>query len=339
MPLWSLLTRLQVHGGINASAPSVRHWLGVPFAKQPYAELRFQRPQALPANASGKHIDATSFGPNCPQYESTFPSVYNKIVREFFIWGESGDNCLTVSIWAPLNPINAGLPVFIWVYGGGHTTGGSSVPYQNPQKWVERTQAHIVVSLQYRLNFFGRPNGPNLTEDLGFWDTRLAMEWTRDNIASFGGDPNRMVLWGQSAGAAEVAAQSLAFVDDPIVHGYIEQSGAAYGWLQSSWTDTASANWTFIANEFGCGYGDAANMTTCMQQIPQADIEALVQFRIDTGKTPSFVFESRGDNVTTWNNATEAYITGNYNKAPKILAHTLVSFGAAMLASCRLLSR
>lgn len=314
-----------VHGGINDSAPLVRQWLGVPFAQQPYADLRFKRPQALPGNASTTHVDATSFGPSCPQYEATAPSVYNKIIREFFIWGESGDNCLTVSIWAPLNPTNASLPVFIWIYGGGDTTGGSSVPYQNPQKWVQRTQSHIVVSLQYRLNFFGNPNGPGLTDNLGFWDTRMAMEWTRDNIAAFGGDPTRMVLWGQSAGAGQVAEQSLAFLDDPIVWGYIEDSGAAYG-DRSPYTDTTHANWTFIADELGCT-GDAANVTKCLQTAPQSDIEALIQFRVDTGKTPAFSFQSKPNNVTTFANSTAAYLAGHYNPAPKILAHTQVCNG------------
>lgn len=251
--------------------------------------------------------------------------MYNKIIREFFIWGESGDDCLTVSIWAPLNPTNVSLPVFIWIYGGGDTTGGSSVPYQNPQKWVQRTQSHIVVSLQYRLNFFGNPNGPGLTDNLGFWDTRMAMEWTRDNIAAFGGDPTRMVLWGQSAGAGQVAEQSLAFLDDPIVWGYIEESGAAYG-ARSPYTDTTHANWTFIADELGCT-GDAANVTKCLQTAPQSDIEALIQFRVDTGKTPAFSFESKPNDVTTFANSTAAYLAGHYNPAPKILAHTQVCNG------------
>lgn len=319
----ALIQTPSVHGAINDSAPLVRHWLGVPFAQQPHADLRFQRPKALPANASTTHVDATEFGPTCPQYEATAPSVYNKIIREFFIWGDSGDNCLTVSIWAPLNPTNSSLPVFIWIHGGGDTTGGSSVPYQNPQKWVQRTQSHIVVSLQYRLNFFGNPNGPGLTENLGFWDTRMAMEWTRDNIAAFGGDPTRMVLWGQSAGAGKVGEQSLAFLDDPIVWGYIEESGAAYGGSRSEYTDTAYANWTFIANEFGCA-GDAANVTQCLQTVPQADVEALIQFRVDAEKTPAFNFQSKGDNMTTFQNSTAAYLAGHYSKAPKILAHTQV---------------
>lgn len=276
-------------------------------------------------------MDATHFGPSCPQYEATAPSVYNKIIREFFIWGDSGDDCLTVSIWAPLgqtppviNSNSSGLPVFIWIYGGGDTTGGSSVPYQNPQKWVQRTQAHVVVSLQYRLNFFGSPNGPGgLDGALGFWDTRMAMEWTRDNIAAFGGDPARMVLWGQSAGAAKVGQQSLAFLDDPIVWGYIEESGAAYG-SHSEYSDTTHANWTFIADEFGCTGDAAIDVTQCLQRVPQADIEALIQLRVDAGKTPAFSFQSKKDNVTTFLNSTAAYLAGHYNKAPKILAHTKV---------------
>ena len=178
-----------MHGVVNDSALGVRQFLGVPFAQPPLGDLRFALPQPFPSDASQRHLDATTFGPNCPQYESTVPSVYNQIVREFFIWGSSGDDCLSVSIWAPLTPVKEALPVFIWIYGGGSTTGGSSVPYQNPQKWVQRTQAHIVVSLQYRLNFFGFPNGPfaNGSVPLAFFDTRLAMEWTRDNIEAFGG--------------------------------------------------------------------------------------------------------------------------------------------------------
>lgn len=303
--------------------PLVRHWLGVPFAQQPTGNLRYQKPQSLPANASTGHVDASNFGPSCPQYEATTPSVYNKIIREYFIWGSSGDECLTVSIWAPLNPTNETLPVFIWIYGGGSTTGGSSVPYQNPQKWVQRTQSHIVVSLQYRLNFFGSPNGPGgLDSDLAFWDVRAAMEWTRDNIAAFGGDPARMVLWGQSAGARRVSQQSIAYLDDPIVTGYIQESSAALS--VNSYTDTTHANWTFIADAVGCTSNDTEEVTECMQAVPQADVEALIQFRVDVGDKPAFDFEFLPDNEYTFANATAAYLAGHYNKAPKILAHNQV---------------
>lgn len=300
----------------------VRQWLGVPFARAPVADLRFALPQPLPDNSSSRHVDAKSFGQNCPQYETTEPSIYNQITREYFITGSSGDDCLSVSIWAPLHPINESLPVFIWVYGGGSTTGGSSVPYQNPQKWVQRTQAHIVVSLQYRLNFFGSPNAPGLDQNLAFYDTRLAMEWTRDNIAAFGGDTSKMILFGQSAGARRVAEQSLGYTDDPIVSGYIQSSGGAYD-VRNPYSDYEHSNFTFMAGKFGCT-GDAANLTTCMRSVPQADVESFIQYWVDTNQAPPLSFQGRGDNETTWVNQTEAYLSGSYARLPKIIAHTQV---------------
>ena len=297
----------------------VRQWLGVPFARAPIGDLRFALPEPLPTNASSRHVDAKSFGASCPQYETTVPSIYNQITREYFIWGSSGDDCLSVSIWAPLEPVKEMLPVIIWIYGGGSTTGGSSVPYQNPQKWVQRTQAHIVVSLQYRLNFFGSPNAPGLEQNLAFYDTRLAMEWTRDNIAAFGGNPKKMVLWGQSAGAGRTGEQSLAYLDDPIVTGYIQDSGAAYD-VRGSYTDVDHTNFTFVAKKLGC-MGDSANLTACMREVPQTDVEAFIQYWVDTKQEPPLVFQSQADNKTTWTNATEAYLSGHYSKLPKILAH------------------
>jgi carboxylesterase type B len=223
-----------------------------------------------------------------------------------------------------LNPIAAKIPVFIWIYGGGDTTGGSTVPYQNPQKWVQRTQAHIVVSLQYRLNFFGNPNGPfaNGSAPLGFYDVRMAMEWTRDNIAAFGGDPSKIVLWGQSAGAGMTGMQSLAYIDDPIVTGYIQESGATYGVFQG-YTDSNHNNFTFIAEKFGCA-GNVTNETECMRSVPQADVESLIQFWVDADQTPAFSFQSQPDNVHTFANATAAYLNGHHSKLPKILANNQV---------------
>lgn len=301
----------------------------MPFAQPPLGDLRFSLPQALPTNASGDGnvvVDASNFGPSCPQYESTTPSVYNKWVREYFIWGETGEDCLTVSIWAPSSPIEEKLPVFIWVYGGGESTGGSSVPYQNPQKWVQRTQAHIVVSVQYRLNFFGFPNGPfaNGAANLAFADLRLAMEWTRDNIAAFGGDALRMVLWGQSAGAQLVGQMSIGYPDDPIVTGFIQESGSVWDTSSTSYTDTTHQNFTAIAAAFDCT--DAANITACLRAVPEADVEAYIQYYADSGKTPALDYQWLVNNVTTFSNYTTPYLTGHYSPLPKIMASMKVSF-------------
>ncbi|OJJ45119.1 hypothetical protein ASPZODRAFT_70435 [Penicilliopsis zonata CBS 506.65] len=317
-----------VHGAVNESYPAVRHWLGVPFAQTPFGSLRFEPPQALPANASSQHIQAQAFGPNCPQYEATAPSIYNKIRREYFINGDNGDACLTVSIWAPAQPVNTSLPVLLWVYGGGDTTGGSSVPYQNPQAWVSRTQAHLVVSLQYRVNFFGSPNSPAQDGWLALADVRAATEWVRDNIAVFGGDPDRMVLWGQSAGAGLAGSYSLAYRAEPIVKGFIQDSGAAYG-VFSNYTDSQHANFTFLAEHFGCT--DAANASACLGTVPQADIESLIQYWVDAGNEPALSFQYQFNNVTTFHNSTLAYLDGHYADLPKILAHNLMD-GSSLAA-------
>lgn len=259
--------------------------------------------------------------------------MYNKIIREFFIWGSNDDACLSVSIWAPLKPVEKNVPVIIFIYGGGGTTGGSTVPYQNPQKWVQRTQAHIVVSLQYRLNFFSSPNGPDDSSKspnignaaLSFYDARLALEWIRDNIANFGGDPKRMVLWGQSAGSRLTGQQSLGYPDDPIVTGYIQDSGPTWDVFGTQYTDTSHANWTFMAKQFNCYPApEGATVESCMRAIPQADIEAFILFWVDEAKTPALSFQSKPDNITTFVNATVAYLSGHHAKLPKILAHNEV---------------
>jgi acetylcholinesterase len=311
------------HGAVNASVPGVRHWLGIPFAQTPIGPLRFALPQPLPANASSVNLQNQYFGPNCPQYEATTPSVYTLFRREYFINGANGDDCLTVSIWAPETPINESLPVFIWVYGGGDTTGGSSVPYQNPQRWVARTQAHIVVSLQYRLNFFGQPNTPFQNQNLATFDARLAVEWVRDNIAAFGGDPKKMVLWGQSAGGGVVDNLSIGWPDDPIVTGFIQDSGSSWD-VRSPYVDSTFTNFTFIAEQFGCT-GSAQNQSTCLSTIHEQDLESLIQFWVDAGKTPPLKFQWKGDNNTNWNNYTQAYAENHVSPLPKIILHNLVS--------------
>ncbi|TGO85212.1 hypothetical protein BPOR_0419g00030 [Botrytis porri] len=203
-------------------------------------------------------------------------------------------------------------------------TGGSSVLYQNPQRWVQRTQSHIVVSLQYRLNFFSQPNTPTENAGLYIFDARAALEWIRDNIAAFGGNASRMVLWGQSAGATLTGALSIGWPDNPIVTGFIQDFGAVEGQgVHTVYTDTTHSNFTFLANELGCT-GNTASKTECMSTYPQADIEAFIQYWTDAGKTPELGFQSYNDNNNTFANCTAAYLSGNYAKLPKILGHNLI---------------
>ncbi|KAM3157857.1 Chlorogenic acid esterase [Botrytis cinerea] len=304
-----------LQGIINGTTPNVRQFLGVPFAQPPTGDLRWMPPNALPSNQSSAIIDATKFSLNCPQYESAIPSIYNTFVREFFIWGPSGENCLTLGIWAPLHsqPEDK-LPVLIFLYGGGLQTGGSSVPYQNPSKWVERTQSHIVVSIQYRVNIFGFPNAPGLeSQNLGYLDQRAGVEWLQKNVAAFGGDPDQMVLWGQSAGASSTDAYNYAYPDDPIVKGFICNSGTSL--TSTPINDPSYSNFTFVASHFNC---TGTELLSCMRQIPADDIEAFLKSYNDALTTPTLSFNIIRDDKIVFQNYTQRLIDNQISPLPVV---------------------
>jgi acetylcholinesterase len=289
-------------------------------------------PTALPANQSSASVDATKFGLSCPQYEGSYPSIYNTFVREFFINGPNGEDCLSLSIWAPLhmNPKEK-LPVVIWIYGGGLQTGGSSVPYQDPAKWVQRTQSHIVVSIQYRLNIFGFPNAPGLdAQNLGFLDQRAAVEWLQDNIAVFGGNPEQMILWGQSAGGWSTDVYNYAHPDDPIVQGFIADSGNAL--LLTPVDDPSHTNFTFVASHFNCSSpsSSANDLLSCMRRVPAADIESFLKSYQDAGVAPGISFTAVVDETIFFSNYTSRLLAGNVSSKPVIYGYNdidTIAFG------------
>lgn len=173
-------------GVVNDSAPHVREFLGIPFAKPPTGDLRWIAPQK-PESKLDHVFDATQYSASCPQYISKIPTFFSEVTTAYNIAGPVSEDCLALSIWTPAEAND--LPVIVYIPGGGFQTGGTEENYLNPQNWVERTQEHIVVVLNYRLNIFGFPNAAGLDDqNLGILDQRLALEWVRDNIGAFGGD-------------------------------------------------------------------------------------------------------------------------------------------------------
>ncbi|AEO70986.1 uncharacterized protein THITE_2147701 [Thermothielavioides terrestris NRRL 8126] len=148
---------------------------------------------------------------------------------------------------------------------GDKTGGGGYALYQVPDQWIQRTQTHLVVTFNYRLNIFGFPGSPAANLNVGFLDIRLVTEWVRDNIAGFGGDPDRVVLYGQSAGANAVASYGYAYLQDPIVKGLIASSGSV-----STTNPTANLGFHDLAQMVGCANLTSAAELACMQK-PIAD--------------------------------------------------------------------
>jgi acetylcholinesterase len=146
-----------VRGFINERTPNVAQFLGIPFAEPPVGARRWA--PAVPKSKENGIINATRFGPACPQWETDMnvePNAYTVDNPDFTPAPPDyqSEDCLSLSIWTPWLGANATqsakepLPVFLWVYGGGYTTGGSNVPYQYPAPWVEKSGKHIVVSIK-----------------------------------------------------------------------------------------------------------------------------------------------------------------------------------------------
>lgn len=136
-----------VTGFVDSNTPNVAQFLGIPFAEQPVGERRWLPPILKSREAT---INATAFGNSCPQFLGNKTTVWSADAPELGIIPGIGEDCLSVNVWTPQTHCREGasLPVIAWLYGGGFQTGGGNVPYQNPGRWIERSQKHIVVSIK-----------------------------------------------------------------------------------------------------------------------------------------------------------------------------------------------
>lgn len=306
-------------GFIDKDYPNVRQFLGIPFAQPPLGSLRFQPPKPF---TGAKHIDGTVTPPACQQYASNATSLYTYSAPGFLNQAPVSEDCLTLSVWSPTLECpakDAKLPVLIFLYGGALQTGSSSVPFQQPPPWIQRTGSHLVVSIQYRLNIFGFPNAaalPPASRNPGLLDQRLGVEWVRNNIAAFGGDPSRMVLWGQSAGAASVDVYNFAYYNDTIVQGFMSDSGNALfppgvGFFGA---DPAQTNFTSAAKAVGCpDASNPAGQLACMQKVDAKTLTNLVGT-----SSPPLQFYAQPDGQYVYSNYTARYAAGAVSHKPAV---------------------
>ncbi|CAI7635717.1 unnamed protein product [Penicillium viridicatum] len=285
-----------VDGIYNDSAHTVRAFLGIPYAEPPVQELRWAQPR--PKSPPGAPIDASSFSSPCPQvYTYSNESIYSVLPGMIWNSDDMSEDCLYMNIWAPSFQHRgySGLrraAVMMFIHGGSYDTGGSSVGYYDGTNLVQNQDDLIVVTFNYRLNVFGFPNSPDIDpskQNLGLLDQvdlgiRLAIGWVYENIARFGGDPDRILLFGQSAGASSVDIYSYAYPDNPIVSALALHSGTAP--LLTSAPD--HQNWNALSTAVGCGVG--AESFQCMRQVPMMKI-------VETRANGNYTFYPIVDNV------------------------------------------
>jgi len=160
-------------GLVNATTPNVNQWLGIPYAQPPLGRLRFMPPLKAPDYGAR---DAKAYKPICMQDSGNRTGVYWELVPEFQNRDPQSEDCLHLNIWAPRKPVverDALSPVIIWVCGGSFKEGGGHALYQVPDQWIQRTQTHIVVTFNYRLNVFGFPGSAVANKNAGLMDIRL----------------------------------------------------------------------------------------------------------------------------------------------------------------------
>ena len=326
----------RVNGKVDPALSNVHQYLGIPYAVPPVGERRWTAPELL--NQPDSDIQATSLPPSCLQYwDAQVPSIFTQDVLEYNLQGlnttgATSEDCLSLSVWAPANATGSpeGVPVLIFIYGGGFGVGGQDVPYQIPAQWVDRSPDHIVVSFNYRVGIFGFPNAGGLPdENLALLDTRAVVEWCRENIRSFRGDPTRMVLWGQSAGSMMADYYGFAYPEDSIVTGLILDSGTAFTPFFTV-NDTARSNFTFVADHVGCAglEGDPDEQLSCMRNVDGHVINDFIANYSETGGLPGLAFVPIKDNSLIFSNYTQRAVDGLQAKIvrfSKFLDHSFIS--------------
>ncbi|KAL4944952.1 hypothetical protein BDV06DRAFT_209826 [Aspergillus oleicola] len=216
-----------VHGVWNNSEQTVRAFLGIPYAEAPIDELRFAPPLTKPPIPASAPIDASKFGAPCSQnFAINNESIWSILPYNPWNTGDISEDCLSVNVWAPASA-NSSIwqdrresdgkkAVLLFVHGGGYVQGAGSVGFYDGSEIVKEHGDVLVVTFNYRLNVFGFPNAPGL---------ELAIEWVHRNIAKVGGDPERILLFGQSVGSRSVDSHVYAYSGNPLISAIALLSG------------------------------------------------------------------------------------------------------------------
>src|SRR5580700_5897123 len=220
--------RIRIANGVleSTAAPKngVRTYKGIPFAQPPVGDLRWREPQPVRNWTVARNAD--QFGPRCMQ--RTAPGA-----DYWFRSNGMSEDCLYLNIWVPAKSENEGLPVLVYIFGGGFQNGDGSEPRYDGESMARRGM--VAVSVNYRTNIFGFFVHPELTKEsphhaagnYGLLDQVAALQWVKKNIAAFGGDPGHVTVAGESAGSISVSALMASPLSRGLFAGAIGESGSS----------------------------------------------------------------------------------------------------------------
>ncbi|KAG4025977.1 hypothetical protein MFRU_047g00410 [Monilinia fructicola] len=270
---------------IGGAGDTVETFAGIPFAKPPVGPLRLKPPQ--PITSPLGTIKATTQAASCPQFY--FSDTINDAVPTaalglllntpgFQKVLNAGEDCLYLNIQRPAGTTaSSKLPVLFWIFGGGFQFGGTE--RYDGSSWVAESVAQgkpiIFVAVAYRVGGFGFLPGAEVLADgsanLGLLDQRLGLQWVADNIAAFGGDPSKVTIWGESAGAISVFDQMVLYGGDntyknkPLFRGAIMNSGSV---IPADPVDCPKGQIIYDTVVASAGCSTANDSLACLRGVP-----------------------------------------------------------------------
>lgn len=327
-------------------------FLGIPFAQPPVGRYRFRHPQ--PVNPWSGELDASKFSSSCYQINDTF---FGANFLGTSIWNANtplSEDCLYLNIWTPFGVANTTIgynmsqqrrpappdpiksktakrPVLVWIFGGSFYYGTSSLALYDGGPLASEEDI-IVVSMNYRVSalgflYFGRSDAPG---NAGLFDQLLALQWINDNIDQFGGDPERVTIFGESAGAVSVAYHLLSPLSRNLFSQAILQSGAAtcpWGLMD---TNEIIANGLQLASLLNCP-ANQSDLEGVLECLLKADPMALVSQEVgQTRSILNFPFVPVVDGSFLLEPPAESLAKANFKQA-KILLGSNYDEGNAFL--------
>ncbi|KAG6915819.1 hypothetical protein DXG01_009693 [Tephrocybe rancida] len=306
----------------NRTLPNVVAYLGVPYAEPPLGERRFRAPLPLDTarisyEAKGSVVDATKYPAFCVQ----------GTIGAGDAGGAGSEDCLKVNIYTPSGAKKgSNLPVLVYIHGGGYRNGNpANWPFDH---WVQQSPNVVIVSVYYRLSSFGFLSIPEFRDsntlgdfNAGFLDQTEALRWVKRNIASFGGNPSKVTINGESAGGSSVELHLVANGEANLFTGAIAQSVSR---APLPTPEQQELLFQFYAEQAGCGVDTTTKKLACLRS---ASVSALARAQ-DAGSSSAFTgslykrFVPVLDGKTFVDYPTPLITSGNFATVPLIVGAT-----------------
>jgi para-nitrobenzyl esterase len=273
-PAYAQVREVDVTGGrvSGVVANGIAAFKGIPFAAPPIGGLRWKAPQPVVKWTGVKA--ATTFAPGCMQDPT--------LARLFGAPDAISEDCLYLNVWTPAKSATERLPVMVWIYGGAFTSGMTSIPAYDGGSLAEK--GVVIVSVSYRLGAFGFLAHPELSKEsgkgsgnYGLQDQIAGLRWVKNNIARFGGDPNRVTIFGESAGGISVSMLAASPAAKGLFQRAISESGGSFGPTRTANEGGATVPSLKVAETTGQTFLKRLGVADIMaaREIPAAKIRGL----------------------------------------------------------------